>query len=163
MNTQFLKEHLEGLAYTDSLTGLMNRAKCMQNLASLRGPYAIISLDMDRLKYINDHYGHSEGDKMIKTFSDLLTESFKGAPIIGRIGGDEFLVAIENPTATICDESIKKLNKLMDDFNKSSNEKFTLSASAGYAYSYEDKEGKLENVFYLADARMYQVKEAHHD
>ena len=163
MNTQFLKEHLEGLAYTDSLTGLMNRAKCMQSLASLSAPYAIVSLDMDRLKYINDNYGHNEGDKMIKTFADLLTKAFDKASIVGRTGGDEFLVAIENPSATICDESIQTLNRLMSDFNKSSSEKFTLSASAGYAYSYEDKDGKLENVFYLADARMYKIKEAHHD
>ena len=162
INTRFLKEHLEGLAFTDSLTGLMNRAKCMQYLASVRGAYAVVSLDLDKLKTVNDTYGHSEGDKMIRAFADLLVKAFEKAAIIGRTGGDEFLVAFENPSATICDESINKLQRLMDDFNRENRECFTLSASAGYAYSYEDKEGKFENVFYLADARMYKMKEEHH-
>ncbi|MCR5556934.1 MAG: GGDEF domain-containing protein [Butyrivibrio sp.] len=162
INTIFLKEHLEGLAYTDALTGLMNRAKCMQYLASVHGEYAVISLDLDKLKTINDTYGHSEGDKMIKAFADLLVKAFEKADIIGRTGGDEFLVAFENPSATICDESIDRLQRLMGDFNKEHRECFTLSASAGYAYSYEDKEGKFENVFYLADTRMYRMKEEHH-
>ena len=100
---------------------------------------------------------------MIKAFADLLTRSFETASIIGRTGGDEFLVAIENPSATVCDESIKKLDHLMDEFNQAGNATFNLSASAGYAYSYEDKSGKFENVFYLADTRMYKIKEAHHE
>ncbi len=162
INTQFMKEHLEGLAYTDALTGLMNRGKCMQYMASVRGPYAIVNLDLDRLKYVNDNFGHIEGDKMIKAFAELLAKSFDTASIIGRTGGDEFLVAIENPSATICDESIRKLELLISDFNKNSSENFSLSVSAGYAYSYEDPEGKFENVFYLADTRMYKMKEQHH-
>ena len=88
MNTQFLKEHLEGLAFTDALTGLMNRAKCMQYLASVSGAYAVVSLDLDKLKAVNDTYGHSEGDKMIKSFADLLVKAFEKAAIIGRTGGD---------------------------------------------------------------------------
>ncbi len=163
MNTQFLKVHLEGLAYTDALTGLMNRAKCMQYLASVKGSYALVSLDLDRLKSVNDQYGHSEGDKMIKAFADLLTKAFEKASIIGRTGGDEFLVAFEDPSSTICSESIQKLQGLMDEFNQNSAEKFTLSASAGYAYSYEDKDAIMDNVFYLADERMYKMKEEHHE
>ena len=163
MNTQFLKVHLEGLAYTDALTGLMNRAKCMQYLASVKGSYALVSLDLDRLKTVNDQFGHNEGDKMIKTFADLLTKAFEKASIIGRTGGDEFLVAFEDPSSTICSESIQKLQRLMDEFNQNNTEKFTLSASAGYAYSYEDKDAIMDNVFYLADERMYKMKEEHHE
>ena len=51
----------------------------------------------------------------------------------------------------------------MDEFNQNSAEKFTLSASAGYAYSYEDKDAIMDNVFYLADERMYKMKEEHHE
>ena len=157
-----MKEHLEGLAYTDALTGLMNRGKCMQYLASVLGPYAIVSLDLDKLKYVNDNLGHIEGDKMIKAFAELLVKAFDSASVVARTGGDEFLVAIESPSATVCDESIRRLERLINDFNNAGNEQFTLSASAGYAYSYEDPEGKFENVFYLADTRMYKMKEQHH-
>ena len=161
MNDNNLKKHLEGLAYTDALTGLMNRAKSTQYIVSLDVPYALVSLDLDRLKYVNDTYGHIEGDKMIKAFADILRKSFEGASLIGRMGGDEFLVVYEKPDAYVCDKSIQMLKENMNEFNKE-NDIFTLSASAGYAYSYEVDDGNFESVFYLADSRMYEMKEKHH-
>lgn len=161
INAIHIKEQLEGLAYTDTLTGLMNRAKCMQYMASIEVPYAIVSLDLDRLKYVNDTYGHLEGDRMIKAFAALLNKSFEGATLIGRTGGDEFLVAFENPAADVCDKCIRALEKNMDAFNKD-HDRFTLSASSGYAYSTEAPNGNFEDIFYLADTRMYEMKETHH-
>ncbi len=161
MNVDKMKRQLEGLAYTDNLTGLMNRGKCMQYAATLKGPYAVVSLDLDRLKYVNDTFGHLEGDRMIKTFSRYLENAFAGASLIGRTGGDEFIVFFKDPGADVCDRSIRTLEHDMEEFNKG-DDKFTLSASAGYAYSYEAKSGEFEDVFYLADSRMYQMKEKHH-
>ena len=161
MNADRVKKQLEGLAFTDTLTGLMNRAKCIQYGETLEGEYALISLDLDRLKYVNDTFGHIEGDKMLKAFADLLRKSFEGASLIGRGGGDEFIVFYENPAADVCDKGIRALEKNMEEFNKKG-EKFTISASAGYAYSYEVKDRNLTNVFFLADSRMYEMKEKHH-
>ena len=161
INSRYVKERLEGLAYTDALTGLMNRAKCTQYITSINVPYAIISIDLDRLKRVNDTFGHIEGDKMIKAFSDLLKESFVGASLIGRNGGDEFMVVYENPEPQTCESAIRLLQEKMAEFNKGT-EKFTLSASAGFALSSEVANGKYEDVFYLADGRMYRMKEEHH-
>ncbi|MDC7293520.1 GGDEF domain-containing protein [Butyrivibrio sp. DSM 10294] len=160
-NSKYVQEQLEGLAFTDTLTGLVNRAKCMQYFASVRVPYAIVSIDLDRLKYVNDTYGHIAGDKMIKDFSELLVKAFPNAAVIGRVGGDEFLVSIENPDANICDDCINFLQELIDEYNQSSQE-FKLSASCGYAYSEEDRTGGFESIFILADSRMYEMKEKHH-
>lgn len=161
MNESRIKSQLEGLAYKDALTGLMNRARCSQFYATLSGNYAVVSLDLDRLKYVNDTLGHLEGDRMIKAFATLITEAFEGASLIGRTGGDEFIVVFENPTADVCDKSIRRLEAGMDRFNKSDGT-FFLSASCGYAYSYEVNSKKYKDVFYLADQRMYKVKEEHH-
>lgn len=161
MNESRIKSQLEGLAYKDALTGLMNRARCSQFYATLSGNYAVVSLDLDRLKYVNDTLGHLEGDRMIKAFATLITEAFEGASLIGRTGGDEFIVVFENPTADVCDKSIRRLEAGMDRFNKSDGT-FFLSASCGYAYSYEVNSKKYKDVFYLADQRMYKVKEKHH-
>ncbi|MBP3262647.1 GGDEF domain-containing protein [Pseudobutyrivibrio sp.] len=161
MSESRIKSQLEGLAYKDALTGLMNRARCSQVTATLSGNYAVVSLDLDRLKYVNDTLGHLEGDRMIKAFATLITEAFEGASLIGRTGGDEFVVVFENPTADVCDKSIRRLEAGMDRFNKS-NGTFFLSASCGYAYSYEVNSKKYKDVFYLADQRMYKVKEEHH-
>ena len=161
-NSIYVKKHLEGLAYTDALTGLKNRAKCMQFMTLISGSYAIISLDLDRLKYVNDTYGHLEGDKMLKTFAQMLVKSFESASLIGRIGGDEFIVVIENPTADICDKCIRKLEKNMEDFNLAGKENFRISTSVGYAYSNELHNKDYKELFFLADTRMYEMKERHH-
>ena len=161
INAVYMKEHLEGLAYTDSLTGLMNRAKCMQYMASVQGNYAIISLDMDNLKTVNDSLGHQEGDRMLSSFADILKQTFAGAALIGRTGGDEFLVAIENPSPTTCEKLVDNLNFRIDTFNKTET-KFKLSSSCGYAYSNEVNDKDANSVFVLADNRMYAEKQIHH-
>ena len=161
VNSQYVKEQLEGLAYTDELTGLMNRAKCMQFTKTLESPYAVVSIDLDRLKLVNDTYGHLEGDKMIRTFSELLSKAFDGASLIGRTGGDEFMVIYESPSANVCDKAIRMLEEYMAEFNRKG-AKFTLSASMGYAYSSELSTMGFNDVFYLADSRMYEMKEKHH-
>ncbi len=162
INAAYVKEHLEGLAYTDPLTGLMNRAKCMQYMATVKGNYALISIDMDNLKPVNDTLGHLEGDRMIRCFSDILKQAFDGASLIGRTGGDEFLVAIENPESGICEKMIEKLETLMAVFNDA-DKKIRLSASCGFAYSNEPKLTDANSVFIMADTRMYRIKEQHHE
>ncbi len=161
VNSKYVKEQLEGLAYTDELTGLMNRAKCMQFIKTLSGPYAVVSIDLDRLKTVNDSYGHLEGDKMIKSFAELLVKAFQGASLIGRTGGDEFMVIYENPSSNVCDMAIRQLEDDMNEFNQKG-EIFNLSASMGYAYSSERSSMGFTDVFYLADSRMYEMKEKHH-
>lgn len=164
MNSTKVKKELEGLAYTDSLTGLMNRAKCTQYAYMLKCPYGVINLDLDRLKKVNDTYGHLEGDKMIKAFADLLKKTFTDANLIGRNGGDEFMVIFENPSAGKCEDSISLLEQKLKEYNESIgvNQKFKLSASAGYAYSKEVEGKDFKFAYYLADTRMYKMKEKHH-
>ena len=156
-----IKGQLEGLAYTDALTGLMNRAALSEFYSALRGNYGIVSIDLDRLKYVNDNMGHMAGDRMLKAFANILKKSFKPAGIIARTGGDEFLVVFQSANELLCKKCIDEMNREMAEFN-SSNDEFTLSASAGFAFNHEVKSGRYQDVFYLADQRMYKMKEAHH-
>ncbi len=160
-NAAYVKDHLEGLAYTDALTGLMNRAKCMQYMAAVHGRFAIISLDMDNLKPVNDTLGHLEGDFMLRSFADILKQSFVGANLIGRTGGDEFIIAIENPELGVCERMLEDMRNRINNFNNSQSA-INLSASCGFAYSFEVPSGASNDVFILADNRMYQEKEKHH-
>ncbi len=161
-NSIYIRHELEGLAYNDALTGLTNRGSCMQYFATLQDTYALVSFDLDNLKKVNDTYGHLEGDRMIKSFAELLKKAFPHADMIGRMGGDEFVVAIENPGPEACSKGIRALEKLIEEFNDTS-DNFKLSASSGYAYSTERRMHKMEDVFMLADSRMYQMKEKHHN
>ena len=160
-NARYIKEQLEGLAYTDSLTGLMNRASSMQYLATVHGPFAMVSFDLDNLKYVNDTYGHTEGDNMIKDFAALLKKAFSDAQVISRMGGDEFIAFIEKPDSDICQKYTAALDDYIAEYNRTGR-KFTMSVSYGYAYSSETRTGRVESVFILADSRMYEMKEKHH-
>ncbi len=164
MNASRVKEELEGLAFTDALTGLMNRAKCTQYSYAINKPYAVVILDLDRLKKVNDAYGHLEGDKMIKAFAVLLKKAFADADLIGRTGGDEFMVIYEKPKEGVCQTCIDYLQLLVDEYNENEgkNEMFSVSFSAGHAYSNEIEEDDFKFAYYLADSRMYKMKETHH-
>ncbi|MBE5825917.1 MAG: diguanylate cyclase [Butyrivibrio sp.] len=158
------KEHLEGLAYNDPLTGLQNRSRCEQVLAELSGTYTIISLDLDYLKYTNDNFGHSYGDKLLSGFADILKNTFTDSLLIGRMGGDEFIVVL----AYVDEERLNRtLNNLSDQLNyrNSLETKLRFSASFGYATS-KDKEVRsnlsAQQVYLLADQRMYTMKNKHH-
>ena len=159
------KKQLEGLAYTDALTGLYNRTKCELTLASLKGKYTIISFDLDYLKYTNDNYGHAAGDELLSGFADLLRQSFFDAAIIGRMGGDEFIVILPYVDNARTENGLALLTDLMTD--KNDNEPtLRYSASWGYADS-ESIKPKLtasaHSVYLLADKRMYFMKKAHHN
>jgi diguanylate cyclase (GGDEF)-like protein len=156
-----IKEQLEGLAYTDALTELKNRAALSQFFGSLRGNFGIVSIDLDRLKYVNDNMGHMAGDRMLIAFAYILKRAFAPADIIARTGGDEFLVVFQNSNELLCKKCVDAMSQEMAKYNEM-NDEFTLSASVGFAFNHEVKGGRYQDVFYLADQRMYKMKEAHH-
>lgn len=159
------KKHLEGLAYSDSLTGLSNRTKCELVFAELKGDYTIISLDLDYLKYTNDNYGHLEGDKLISGFGNILKNSFTDASLIGRMGGDEFIVILPYIDDERTERDINCMSDLMA-YESARETHIKYSASWGYANSKERNLLKVvtpQKVYLLADSRMYEMKKGHHN
>lgn len=89
------------LAVTDPLTGLMNRRATFARLAEIardapahRQPYALMLLDIDRFKLINDTHGHAAGDAVLRELARRLSGNMRDSDLLGRIGGEEFLVAL---------------------------------------------------------------------
>ncbi|WP_322032730.1 diguanylate cyclase domain-containing protein [Paraburkholderia sp. J76] len=99
------KEALRQLAHTDALTGLSNRARIMELLEAVvvarraAGRVAVIFVDLDRFKELNDTYGHHLGDAILAEIARRLTDATQGRARIGRLGGDEFLVIVEDDRA----------------------------------------------------------------
>jgi diguanylate cyclase (GGDEF)-like protein len=94
-------EEIYKLAVLDPLTGLNNRRSGEQRLvqemsrATRNGhPLTILTLDLDHLKQVNDRFGHSAGDELIRSFSQRLTKVIRGSDLAVRLGGDEFLVLL---------------------------------------------------------------------
>ena len=163
------KDALSEIAYKDALTGLYNRAKCLQIFGILDkgdSDYAIISIDMNGLKLVNDNHGHRAGDKLIKTFAEVLKEAFMGVGSVIRVGGDEFLVIVRNEHVGDVSLSLS----MMADLQKERSVKLPipLEVAYGIAYRHELVKGNAgsgesvsvgtENVYHLADERMYAMK-----
>lgn len=162
-NYTSMKRQMVDLAYTDPLTGLANRARCeqiMQVISSEHSLYTIFSIDLNKLKVVNDTYGHQEGDRLLTGFSTILTNCFWDANLIGRMGGDEFIVILLDEQASHCTKRIHDFYALLSEWNRKE-QVFQYSASYGYAYSYEVPNSSAQEVYMLADSRMYEMKKEH--
>ena len=106
-------------AHTDSLTGLLNKGTCEKQISEILNhaksndvKCALLVIDVDKFKEINDRLGHVEGDKVLRDIARLLEGNLRDADIIGRIGGDEFLVLMnEYKTLLYLEGILKRLIK----------------------------------------------------
>ena len=93
-NRRVTEDKLSYICYHDQLTGLFNRRffeEELKRVDTLRNyPIAIVMIDVNGLKLINDAFGHASGDELIKTVSDLIQKELRSDDIVARIGGDEF-------------------------------------------------------------------------
>ncbi len=159
------RQTLMDKAYDDVLTGLSNRSGCEMTLDRLSREhkrYRIISLDLDHLKMVNDTYGHAEGDRYLKEFAQILQKSFDGATLIGRMGGDEFLVVVTGEDCNRTAGMISRMKHAIEARNKEE-KRYQFSVSYGEAQSGESDVGRRSHdVYMLADAKMYDMKRRTH-
>lgn len=160
------RDELIDAAERDGLTGLLNRAGMMARLrqwAATDRPLAVLFCDLDRLKLINDTVGHRAGDEAIRQMAAALVESARSDDLVGRVGGDEFLVAltIDEPeqVQAVLDRIAERLVSRSAAFDHDLPPGITtLSASIGVA---THRPGEtLEQLLERADAAMYEVKQA---
>ena len=152
------------LAHTgthDRLTGLLNRwgidASISERLsANPHDPYALILIDVDDFKAVNDLHGHDVGDAALKSLAKSIGQAFPASAIIGRNGGDEFLVMLSGDDAEKADRLLEEYSKL--ELGCDVNGKhYPLSTSVGYA-AYPSQAKSLEDAYTKADAALYTVK-----
>ena len=147
-----------GMRY--ALTTLLNRrgidVEINERMAKHPGePFALILLDVDDFKTVNDLYGHDVGDEALRSISRTLLDIFPDDAIVGRNGGDEMLVAVFGEEASFVEEYLTSLvNRKLSC--KLRDQRYALSVSAGYAwYRGEDD---LKEVYTRADEALYAVK-----
>ena len=157
---------LSHLAYADGLTNLPNRAradKVLEDLDKTDLDYCIISVDLNGLKVVNDEFGHPSGDKYIKDFAKVLTTTFDEIGFCARIGGDEFLVIIEDSSEKDVDAYIGRMTSALNVMNALYSE-YHRSVATGYAFRHECPENATSHeVYLLADQRMYELKRKMHE
>ena len=166
---QFLKERersIKHLALHDNLTGLPSRA-LVEERASLalemaqrnNNKFAIIFLDFDKFKNINDNFGHEVGDFLLKKMGQILTGCLRREDVVSRIGGDEFIVLLPEIRSRI--DTVRIAQKILKCFNDPiyiQGKKIQIACSMGISL-YPDNARTLEEMFKKADVALYTIKE----
>ena len=116
-----LAGHLQDLAYYDSLTHVANRRhielkvqQALQEMERFGSGFGIVLLDVDSFKEINDRFGHQTGDRMLKILCDTLTNCLRPGDVVGRWGGDEFLVVARDVTAASLEHLAERCRRRID-------------------------------------------------
>lgn len=154
------QKEIEFLSFHDYLTGLYNRRYMDQSVIDLDKdrylPLGTMILDVNDLKEMNDQFGHQSGDEMLKKVSRILEQTISPKDVLGRIGGDEFLILSPNSS----DEAMYELkHQLMNIFEKENLKGQPISVAIGYSVK-NDAEQNIYEVMRVADDFMYAHKEA---
>jgi diguanylate cyclase (GGDEF)-like protein len=157
------EEALIALSLTDELTGLYNRRRffilteqCLKGAIRTKKRPLLLFIDMDDLKWINDHYGHNEGDQALIDFANILNKTFRESDIIARIGGDEFVVLLES-TDDNGETMVTRLYENLRDYNTKRSQR-VLSISLGMAQFDPEYPISIDELLSKADALMYAQK-----
>lgn len=157
------RRKIEKIAIMDSLTGLYNRNFFEYTMRRLDqegvAPIGVIVGDVDGLKKINDTYGHATGDEMIRQAAAAMKSAVRSGDLVGRIGGDEFIIFLENVTLKDIERIIKDITGYCEQVVI---ENVRLSICLGYAVRFHSTQ-PMEEIFRLADKDMYTRKKAVHE
>lgn len=156
------RQHQERLSYEathDDLTDLLNRG-VFEDMRAACDPdsIAMIIVDVDKFKEINDTYGHDTGDKILKKVAANLKRSFRSEDYVCRIGGDEFAVIMVNAGSALKELVQGKMKRLNDTMAAGGDGLPEVTLSIGVAFG--DREDPTDDIFKDADTALYRVKEA---
>ena len=153
------------LATIDDLTRISNRrgfVALAQNSLSLcarqRVPVALVYLDLDDFKSINDNQGHAEGDRALVAFAGLMRKSFRESDVFGRLGGDEFAVLLTNTRQKHASEIVERFRALLEIFNAQMNRGYDITFSAGVVSMKPGEDTTVDDLLCEADVLMYEKK-----
>ncbi|MEG1509811.1 MAG: GGDEF domain-containing protein [Clostridia bacterium] len=152
---------LQAIAERDGLTKLYNK-KTVEDVVTdylnndgKYGTHAMVVIDADNFKLINDKYGHMAGDKALKLIAETLTTHFRKTDIVGRIGGDEFIAFLKNIKDV--DMVFKKCSSLITVGKLTETEQFAITISLGISL-YPNNGNNYKQLFEKADGALYEAK-----
>lgn len=150
-------------ARMDALTGILNKMASSESISDYLKEsesdqmHALLMIDCDNFKRVNDNYGHAAGDEVIKYFASVLKRTFRDSDIKGRFGGDEFVVFMKNTTKDATALRATQLNEAIRKPYIKDGKEINISCSIGI--SYYPKDGtNFETLFEAADEALYKAK-----
>lgn len=165
-----LTQKLTDLSVTDVLTGAYNRAGCeqiaypmLEELHRLGKEGIIMLADIDRMKLINDQYGHASGDLALRTIVSVLRSQLPSDWVICRIGGDEFFIGGSLTDSDEPEQLIENVSEKLKQEIRRLQIPFPLGISIGYIRIAPDENLDIESKMREADQQMYLIKNKHHE
>ncbi len=155
---------IEYAANSDPLTGLFNRRYCMEILEGYvrdKEDFSVCFADLDKLKYVNDNFGHACGDEYILTTTSVLRDHFRKEDIICRIGGDEFVILMQGCSSKYMEMRMKQVRSRLAQLALKGEHNFSMSISYGIYASNENEGLSADEILEKSDERMYAFKQAH--
>jgi|GEM_PF-5308263 len=153
-------------AFLDGLTGLANLTHFLNQLDEAivqakqsDGSFALLFIDLDKFKFINDVLGHRSGDDLLRQVSKRITGSIKSTDVAGRMGGDEFLILL--PNIATKSEAVEVAKRVLSVFNEPfqiANQEVYINCSMGVVV-YPDHGSNKDNLLQNADTALYQAKD----
>lgn len=159
---EVINQELKDISVTDKLTQIKNRRGLDEALANemvrfnrFRRPLGVMILDIDHFKVVNDTYGHLAGDEVLKKLSTLLSSNLRDTDILGRWGGEEFLVICPETTLEGTKKLSAMLHKIVEAYNFDQVGQITISIGYGIAKENDICESLLNRI----DKYLYYVKQ----
>lgn len=163
-----VEQEMRSLASYDSLTGLLSRHAFLDNASNYvslaqreQKAFAVMIIDLDHFKSINDRYGHPAGDAVLRLFADVVNSVARRSDIVGRLGGEEFAIVLPSTTTTEALEFSERLhmaiNQAVLTFNDSA---IRYTVSIGLAECGADAKEGIDDLLARADLALYQAKQS---
>ena len=150
-------------AQMDGLTGLLNKTAVTETITDYLADsekdqmHALLMIDCDNFKAVNDNFGHATGDEVIKYFASVMKRTFRDSDIKGRFGGDEFMVFMKNTTFEATALRAKQLNDAIKKPYIKDGKEIRISCSIGVSYFPKDG-NTFDTLFNAADDALYKAK-----
>lgn len=155
------------LATLDELTNISNRRgfivlaqHSLGLCARQKIPAALVFLDLDKFKPINDKFGHAEGDRALVAFASQMKSSFRDSDLFARLGGDEFVVLLTNTPKQKAEEIIQRFNRSLKKYNQEADRGYDIAFSHGVVEFSPEKHLAIEELLANGDSMMYEAKTA---
>jgi diguanylate cyclase (GGDEF)-like protein len=169
LSLEHMVNELDKLYVIDNLSKIYNRngfyrfANAIYEKASAsKDDIMVLFIDLDGLKYINDKFGHHEGDNAILTVAETIKECCIHDEVFARFGGDEFVIFSSNYTEDNAKMLCKEIERQLGVYNQKSDKPYKVGASMGYHITIADSNIPISNIISIADAKMYELKKQRH-
>lgn len=153
LRSQAVRDHLTDLGNRVLLEEVLEQLLCVQERADIQ--HAVMLLDLDNFKRVNDEHGHQRGDAVLTEFAAILRQQLRNCDRLFRYGGDEFLIIVANPDEITLQRIFRRLQLAITDSNLLSTHQISCSAGAVLVKPAHTKSSLLEEV----DNSLYQAKQ----